>query len=238
MATRAQTWSPADLLDSACGALESPYPQFRRVAPPTDAVLALEGEIQPFTGGPDLRLLVPDLERGKRVYVAGGTLVHDPGCRDEHPLPNYYAQLLGMHTTFLTKVLVQNPSLPPRAYSLVPFVAPLQFHSTEFSPPHTYSDGAICGYFPSTDPLPFDESRLVLFLDYTAIWLAKFLIWQRTGAFGNARWIGPAADHSPLYLLENVRPNWPCPCGKPREYYRCCRDEHVCELMQQMIGGK
>ncbi len=240
MASKAQIHPAADWLDAACHVALQEYPQFRRVpsSPARTAVLALEGVMQPFTRDSDLRRLVPDLECGARVYVAGGILVHADDCRRGHPVPPYLGQLLGLSTEFQVRVLVEDVAVPPRAYCLRPFIAPVHFHTTLPPPPHTYLDGALCTYFPSTEPLPFDETRLLRFLDYTAIWLAKFLIWQRTGAFGEPRWIGPAADHSPGYLLAHVRPEWPCPCGKPLEYYRCCRDEHMRQFLQGMIGGK
>jgi len=30
-----------------------------------------------------------------------------------------------------------------------------------WQPPHMYADGALCTYFPSTDPLPDDETTLL-----------------------------------------------------------------------------
>ncbi len=84
--------------------------------------------------------------------------------------PNYHIQIQYRYLK-MPRVWVLSPMLPSDA-------------------PHRYSDGSLCLYYPGdgswTPALPIAQT----FVPWTALWLAYYEIWLRTG-----RWYGLEVPH-------------------------------------------
>jgi len=213
-----------DWLDANRHAVAEAYPNFREVSHPgfAGAVFGWQGVIQPFLDVVDMAWILDDLENGASVKVCAGGLRHDSGCCRNHQVPVYFHRVT--HTWMGYKVLVvaYRPERHPRAYCLSPAITKLGFPLH----PHIGPGDSACGYLPSDGILPWDESTIVSLLDFTAIWLAKHIVWMDTGADEKAKWLGIAGGHSIRQLFSSVDPNSPCPCGYGKRYKECCRPNH------------
>ncbi len=225
--------------EANCRAVAVRYPQFKVVEPPLGggSVQAWEGEVQPFPSGLELGAILEDLEIGRQVIVElGGALAHDPSCTRRHSVPQYLNRLSSADAAFHLKVFAFPPKRHPRALCVRPEISPGRYPRH----PHLFSDGALCPYLPSEDVWSWGRETVADFLDYTSIWLAKHLVWERTGACRGGIWIGPCAGHEPRDLLANVGRNDQCPCGSGKKYKRCCQPIHISMVRQgiPLIGGE
>jgi SEC-C motif-containing protein len=205
------------------------YPQFKVVEPPpgSGSVQAWEGAIQPFPNDRELGAILEDLEIGMEVIVKlGGALAHDPRCGRWHSVPPYLNLVGPADASFQLQVLAFPAKRHPRAFSVRPRISPGRYPCH----PHLFVDGALCPYLPSDNVWSWGRNTVADFLDYISIWLAKHLVWERTGACRGGIWIGPYARHEPRDLLRNVGRNDQCPCGSGEKYKRCCQAMYISEF--------
>jgi len=205
-------------------ALAEFYPDFRSVEPSVrpEAIAAWQGTVRPFPDGQDLSRILDDLDDEADVLVSGGTLLHDHKCRRTHRTPDYLSQVRHTKAEYTVLAVAYPPRRHPRAFIKSPHISKLSFPSH----PHINADGSACSYLPSQGTLPWNGQTMRALLDFTAIWLAKHLVWQDTGAKLGGRWIGPVAGHTIPELLATVPRNAECPCGSGRKYKHCHRLEH------------
>jgi hypothetical protein len=220
------------------------YPQFVRVGHPPGADEAWEGLIRPFEGrGPDeIAAVLADLRAGSRVHVQAGTLIHDPECQREHKLPQYVEEKLSgaERDAFRVRIIVWPPPQHPKAVAIYPEISlrrfPHQPHMFQgaralrelpFVPPD-----ALCTYRPGDGEWSWRTPDLVTFAHYVTIYLAKHMVWERTGADATAIWIGPQASHASADLVAQLDPRGECRCGRGTRYADCCRplDQYRAEL--------
>lgn len=203
------------------------YPQFRSVESmavgrPGESV-AWEGVLQPFQDTKELGLILDDLENEADVSICGGTLIHDRKCARTHATPSYLARVKHAQARYRVRAVAYPDSRHPRAFVESPHISKLNFPSH----PHLNGDGSACSYFPSAGLLPWDGHTLRVLLDFTAIWLAKHIIWVDTGAENSGKWIGQHVGHSIPELLCTVPESRECPCGSGKPYGTCCQPDHM-----------
>jgi hypothetical protein len=212
------------------------YPQFVRVGPPPLAVDSWQGIIRPFAKceRDDLLLLLDDLHAGSQVLVGGGYLSHDPNCPRTHADIRYVAQLARAESEgFAIRLVIPREPQHPKAVAIYPEISAARYPNH----PHLFRGGqrlglrefpasnpdALCVYRPGDGEWSWQTGDLVLFLDYVAIFLAKHVVWVRTGAAHGGLWIGPQASHQPNDLVAELDPFGECRCGSGEQYARCCR---------------
>jgi hypothetical protein len=208
--------------------LSAYYPAFRSGGPFLDANESWLGPIRPFAacGQTDLPLLVDDLAHGARVLLKHGRLLHDPACRRRHgPIP-YAEQLADVEAErFAVRLIVWPPPQHPKVVALYPEI------SARACPGHPHlfrgdadrgMPDALCTYRPGDGEWSWQTGDLVLALDYAALFLAKHVIWCRTGGGNRGRWIGPQASHEPEDLVRELAADGECRCGKGLAYRACC----------------
>jgi len=208
-----------DWLEANTQTVANSYPQFQTAAPPvgSTATRAWKGVIAPLKGSEELGYILDDLANGAVVLVQAGTLSHDPSCRRTHQRPGYLESLKAVDSSFAISLLVFPPKHHPKAFCLTPEITKRIFPLH----PHLHADNAVCSYQPNDRVLPWDDTTVTVFLNYTSIWLAKHIVWQQTGANQNAIWIGPAAGHTIQEILRDVGRNDPCPCGSGAKFKNC-----------------
>jgi SEC-C motif len=215
-----------DWLEANQRAVALSYPQFKAIEPPAggEAAQVWIGAIQPLPDDRELGAILSDLEAERAVLIlTGGGVAHDPDCRLIHADPPYRTRLANMDARFEVKVLVYPPEKHPQATCLKPKISRRLFPQH----PHLYGDEILCPYRPSDNVLEWNRKTVVQFLDFVSIWLARHLVWERTGACAGGIWLGPSAGHAPRELLGTVGRNDPCPCGSGKKYKRCCMELHA-----------
>jgi hypothetical protein len=91
-----------------------------------------------------------------------------------------------------------------------------------------------CVHRPGDGEWSWRTGDLVLFLDSVAIYLAKHIIWVRTGADEGGMWIGPQASHVPGDLVAELDPTGECRCGSGAPYRVC----HLAVDQQRAARGR
>ena len=189
--------------------------------------------------------VVDDLEAGASVLLQRGSLLHDPACPRRHRSPGYCDSLRRVDAeTFSIRILVWLAPMHPKAIAMYPEISsqvfPRQPHlfRPEQRPglpelPSLLPD-ALCPYRPGDGEWSWRTGDLVLFLDYVAIYLAKHIIWVRTGADEGAVWIGPQASHAPGDLVAELDPTGECRCGSGAPYRGC----HLAIDQQRAARGR
>lgn len=211
------------------------FPDFKSAGPFFDAPESWAGPIRPFAlcGPADLPLVLGDLAHGAQVLLQQGSLLHDPGCPRHHgPVPYVHRMENAEQEVFSVRLIVWPPPRHPKVVALYPeisgracpghphlFQHPQHPRLREF--PAVMPD-ALCTYRPSDGEWSWRGSDLVLALDYAALYLAKHVVWQRTGGGGKGLWIGPQASHEPSDLIRELHPAAECRCGNGRRYGDCC----------------
>jgi hypothetical protein len=211
------------------------FPDFKSAGPFFDAPESWAGPIRPFAscGPADQALVLDDLAHGAQVLLQRGSLLHDPGCPRHHdPVPYIHRMENAGQEVFSVRLLVWPPPKHPKVVALYPeisgracpghphlFQHPQHPRLPEF--PAVMPD-ALCTYRPSDGEWSWRHSDLVLALDYAALYLAKHVVWQRTGGGANGLWIGPQASHEPSALVRELHPAAECRCGNGRRYGDCC----------------
>jgi len=200
--------------DSVPGILD--YPQFA----PTDipqssgATRAWIGSIQPFLDDAAARRFVRCVDAGKPFDVLQGTIETDTLLENPH-----WADPWLVKTTMRFKLLILEFREPehPRSYSLQPEIS-RQMHPLH---PHLRTDRAVlanrrlipamCVYSGSEFKYSPNWPKIVQFLDQTATFVGRHIIWLKTRTqlphrFGD-RFLSPLPgepifDHGPLYLAD------------------------------------
>lgn len=167
--------------------LEYFYPAFYEAEPPRNSLASKcwRGTIQPFPDDDAARTLLRHLDRDVPVAIAQGTLAATANANSipTHPLE---PMLANMTVKFSTLILDYDNGQHPRSFCLTPRISSVAFPGH----PHLRLDHtiehlgheltALCIYsaaeFKYTAGLP----KIVQYLDQTAIFLAKHLIWMRT----------------------------------------------------------
>lgn len=232
-------------------AISEYYSQFVRIGPPPLAVEAWQGVIRPFAeyGQDELPLLLDDLAAGAQVLVGGGCLHHDPDCPRVHSSIDFADQVANVRSdAFAIRLVVPPAPRHPRAIAIYPEISAARFPKH----PHLFRGGprtalselscsvedALCVYRPGDGEWSWRNGDLVLFLDFTAIYLAKHVVWLKTGADRGGLWIGPQASHRPEDLIDELDRFGECRCGSGETYAQCCRgiDVQQAEMNQRLSG--
>jgi len=162
----------------------SDYPQFVLCDIPVEsrATRAYKGFIRPFSNDQTAREVLRAIEADIPLQISGGRLSVETAPGRKHPFEVY---LTAMALPFTIMVLEFEGTEHPRAFLVSPRMA-LRFSLC----PHiridksTFIDGrpepALCIYSGSIFHYGTDRHRLEQFLDQTATYLARYLIWLRT----------------------------------------------------------
>ena len=143
---------------------------------------AYKGFIRPFSDDATAQRVLRAFEDGIPLQVSGGRLdVELPHTRN-HGLDAY---LVDMALPFTVLVLESDDTPHPRAYLTEPRMRPRLNWPTHIRADKSVSiDGnphpALCVYSGALFKYTSERSRLEQFLDQTATYLAKYLIWLRT----------------------------------------------------------
>lgn len=215
------------------------YPQFRERAVDAPYVLSWQGVIRPFGGDSRIAALLEDLNSGDLIRVEGGRLVHYEGCHREHRVPAYLPplrrldQLFRLDSLFVVRVLLPPAPQHPRAISLYPEISwnkyPNHPHLSVLPQPREFGVvNTLCPYRPSEGVWAWETRTIVDYLDYVTLWLAKHVVWLRTGGTnGLGMWLGEGASHLPKDLVSEIPPQAPCHCGSGQAYRECHRDHDI-----------
>jgi hypothetical protein len=161
------------------------YPDFSPAAVPsgTSARRAWIGSIQPFADDESSRLVLRAIEANRQVQIDKGVIRAISYPQSRHPLEEF---LTSMRVSFRLLLLEFVPPVHPRAYGLAPRIS----QSTFPAHPHLRRDlpldyggtvlPALCVYSAAEFRYRKEVPLLVEFLDQTATFLAKQLVWIRT----------------------------------------------------------
>ncbi len=183
----------------------SDYFQFKPCEPPqaSGAIRAYTGFIRPFSDDEGASHVLRALDLDLPVEVCGGRLSVDASRLRPHPAELY---LHSMAVPFELLVLEFADGEHPRAY----ITSPKMMRSVSM-PLHVRVDRsiwiddvlcpALCVYSGSVFQYSRDRGRLEQFLDQTATYLAKYLIWLRT------RLVVRTGHSAIIEVLRKRRPN-------------------------------
>jgi SEC-C motif-containing protein len=194
------------------------YPGFSPAEVPsgTSARRAWIGSLQPFEDDESSRLLLRALDENRAVQIDRGTVRVISYPDVSHPLEKL---LTTMRVSFQLLLLEFAPPVHPRVYGLKPRI------SQQLFPAHPHLRGdqrieyggarlpALCVYSAADFKYIKEIPPLVEFLDQTATFLAKQLIWIRTRRFfdldtGRLIYAPPSGDRI-LDLEPRVEDNVP-----------------------------
>ena len=146
------------------------------------AIRAFKGFIRPFSDDQNAREVLGALDENLPLNVWGGRLFAQEAQPEKHRLEDF---LVSMALPLTVLVLEFPGKEHPRAFLLDPPMTP-RFSTS----PHLRIDKsveidgrmqpALCVYSGSLISYRGDRSRLAQFLDQTATYLAKYLVWLRT----------------------------------------------------------
>lgn len=217
-------------------AIRAHYPHFVNVGPFINAPESWLGKIRPFAecSAAELPSLLDDLRAGAPIHMREGHLLHDPDCERKHQRFGFLEGLGNVSgETFTVRLVVWPPPTHPKVMSIFPEISARIFPNH----PHLFRHGfvgiapeipniipdALCTYRPGDGDWAWARSDLVLSLDFASIFLAKHVVWERTGGNRDGFWIGPHASHHPRDLVRELNPEGECRCGSGRNYEACCR---------------
>lgn len=164
----------------------SDYPQFTPFVIPagSGAARAFSGVLRPFSDDATARRVLCAIEDRIPIEISGGRLDIANGELRTHPLHRF---LVNMAVPCRVLILEFPGREHPRAYLLDPAMVPRLSECEHLRPDKSIQiDGvrfpALCVY--SGNLIQFDpgRSRLEQFLDQTATYIAKYMIWLRTRA--------------------------------------------------------
>lgn len=199
------------------------------------------GTVQPFSPDLDrneLVALIADLyDDVDAVSVSAGSLRHDAArCGRAHTLDPDLVPRRAVNDIFEIELAYCVPPARPVVRSLRPFLTVRQYPDM----PHPIAPlSSLCVSYPPTDAWDLDRDGALLYLDWTAVYLAKHTLWlearERKGR-GRAKWpgagIGPAYDpHEELKSSATAS----CSCGSGERYASCHRtvDKRNAELKRR-----
>jgi hypothetical protein len=161
------------------------YPQFEQVPVPdgSDASSAWIGTIQPFSDDTAGRKFLRCVEEGLPFEVVEGTILSNPPSNSTHWADPW---LVAMGMRFRLLILEFDDQEHPRAYSLQPEIS----RSSHPLHPHLRADlvinvgrrelPALCVYSGAVFNFSPKWPRIVQFLDQTAAYIGRHIIWLRT----------------------------------------------------------
>jgi hypothetical protein len=162
----------------------SDYPQFVSCDIPIEsgATRAYRGFIRPFSDDQTAREVLRAIEADIPLQISGGRLSVETVPARKHPFEAY---LTAMMVPFTIMVLEFEGTEHPRAFLLSPrMVLRLSMCPHIRTDKPASIDGrpepALCVYSGSVFHYRAERDRLEQFLDQTATYLAKYLIWLRT----------------------------------------------------------
>jgi hypothetical protein len=227
--------------DGPARAIPDYYGTFTKAGPSPDAIEAWEGFIRPFLGCGDdaVALVLDDLRAGASVLVGGGSLSHATSCGREHCRPSCLAKMTGAGAEcFRVRVLVWPPPRHPKIFAIYPEISKARYARH----PHLFQHAPVCGvpgslvlpdalctYRPGDGEWSWDTGDLVTFLDYASIFLAKHVVWVRTGGDHGGLWMGPQASHRAPDMLRELSPVGECRCASGKRYEACCRPKDIAQ---------
>ncbi len=154
------------------------------VPPGTSASQAWFGRIRPFKNDDDARKLLRQLDRNMQVDVDQGTLIPASNVPDL-PVHNLESLLASTGMTF-SLVVLNYEKRHPEAFCVAPYIDEVNYPGH----PHLRLDRvfshrgrrlpALCVYSPAEYTYSANVPRLIEFLDQTATYLAKHVIWLKT----------------------------------------------------------
>ncbi len=183
------------------------------------------GIMQPFRPELDPRemlAIIADLYDDGDILVSAGSLRHDTRCSRAHGLDPALVPQRAVTDMFEVELAYCVPPARPVVRSMRPFLSLRQYPDM----PHPIAPlNSLCISYAPTDAWSIERDGAVLYLDWTAIYLAKHALWrearERNGA-GRAAWPGTAMSYDPGEELK-APPTAPCSCGSERRYDRCHR---------------
>lgn len=205
-------------------------------------VRAWEGSITPFcfeVPMAELQAIVADLAEDRAVRVlADGTLAHYEHCGGTHQPSHEFRLARPLRGTFKIEIAYRIPPGCPIARPLSPRI---DSQHPLGPPPHLLNPiGALCVLFPADRAWVSGKHGARRYADFTAIWLAKHLVWEEARERGVAledAWPGSAAGHDPFELLHLLEPGDPCRCGSGQAYEACCAPDDQKERQHALHGG-
>lgn len=160
------------------------YPDFVEIQTPPDsgAERAFLGMIRPFDDQSDVLQICADLRSDRMVEVQTGRLRHGGDCPGPHLAHPTDAWMINMKIEFEVLALQFSGGRQPQAYAVAPEVSRQRFPLH----PHLRDDldifwrgrycQSLCSYFAPDEVC----QSLVDLLDFTSIFLAKHLMWEKT----------------------------------------------------------
>jgi hypothetical protein len=208
---------------------------FRSAGPFLDAPESWSGIVRPFARADAdvLPLILDDLAAGSEVWMDRGALLHSGNCARAHR-PVAYMDRLGRVTdsTFSLRVIAWPAPMHPKVISLYPEISdracPGHPHLFRQQPIRRFPEfpvvvpDALCTYRPGDGEWSWKGGTLGQLLDYAALYVAKHVVWQRTGGANKGLWIGAQASHEPQDHIRDMDPRGECRCGSGRRYGECC----------------
>lgn len=167
--------------------LKAYYPQFSEVEVPagTSAIRAWYGRVRPFRDEYIARAILRLFEADMALIIDQGEILPDDVART---LPSHWCEPLLVSMNMVFEVLLLDFEVPqhPRIYCVSPRICRRTFPCH----PHLRDDisiaigrgplPALCIYSAAEHIFTGEEPRIVQFLDQSATYLAKHLIWTRT----------------------------------------------------------
>lgn len=181
--------------------LEDFYPSFFEAEPPKGSLASKCwcGMFQPFADGDAARILLRHLDRDQPVAISQGTLsVTTDANFPTHPME---PMLIDMTVQFSVLILGYDNGQHPRAFCMTPRISSAVFPGhphlrlDQTIEHHGHELTALCIYSAAEFKYAAGLPKIVQYLDQTAIFLAKHLIWIRT------RRLYEAATGRQLYAL-------------------------------------
>jgi len=192
-------------------------------------VLTWQGSISPFPSGmrvEEIQAIVTDLDEDRPVRVlADGVLAHDEDCRGSHRPRTEFRLQRPLHGAFKIEIAYRRPPGVPVARSIAPRI---NQHHQSGAPPHLLNTiDALCVLFPADGTWVWGVHGARQYTNYTAIWLAKHLVWveaRERGVGIMEAWPGSFVGHDPFEIHRLLRPHVSCRCGSGKIYAECCAE--------------
>lgn len=182
------------------------------------------GKMQPFLptlSDDELAAIISDLHEGPALDIdLNGSLRHSDSCpRREHPLPPDRRPQGSLSANYEVEVAYAVPPARPIVRGLRPRLTVQQYPEM---PQPIAPLGALCVANAPTDPWDLYSDGAVLYLHWTAYYLAKHTLWlERFQRTGESVWPGRARPGDPDDEIKNNPPDAPCTCNSGIAYRDC-----------------
>lgn len=175
---------PSSLVPLSAAPDLSDYTQFGLCDSPEEsgAARTYKGFIRPFSDDQTARDILRAIDANIPLQISGGRLSVESSHIRKHPFEDYLVEMavpfaimvLEFEGTEHPKAFLVSPRMVPR-FNMSPHLRPDKFVWIDGSP-----QPALCVYSGSLFRYRTDRNSLEQFLDQTATYLAKYLIWLRT----------------------------------------------------------